>query len=42
VAGSDIFPVAKVYGRLTRGPEDDVWQYYQVLRRKLVGEGRAS
>lgn len=35
VLGSDIFPPAKVYKRLTNGPEDNVWFYYQVLRRHL-------
>lgn len=29
--GLDIFPLAKVYKRLVRGSEDNIWHYYQVL-----------
>jgi len=28
-------PVAKVYKRLTNGPEDNVWHYFQVLESEL-------
>lgn len=33
VLGSDIFPPAKVYKRLTNGAEDNIWYYYQVLKQ---------
>jgi hypothetical protein len=33
VLDSDIFPIAKVYKRLTNGTEDNVWHYYQVLKQ---------
>lgn len=35
VKESDIFPAAKAYKRLTAGPEDNVWTYYQVLKNLL-------
>jgi hypothetical protein len=31
VRGTDVFPPAKVHKRLTNGPEDNIWFYYQVL-----------
>jgi hypothetical protein len=33
--GVDIRPIMKVWQRLTNGQSDNVWQYYQVLRRQL-------
>jgi hypothetical protein len=35
VSGSDIFPPAKVYKRLTNGAEDNIWHYYQVLKQEF-------
>lgn len=32
IGGSEIYPPAKVFKRLTNGPEDNVWHYYQVLK----------
>lgn len=32
----EIFPPGKAYKRLTNGPEDNVWYYYQVLRRDMA------
>ena len=31
----EMSPVAKVYKRLTNGPEDNVWHYFQVLESEL-------
>ena len=39
VGGTDLFPVAKVYRRLKNGAEDNVWHYYQVLKRDFAGNG---
>lgn len=36
VETTDIFPPAKVYKRLTNGPEDDVWFYYCVLKERIL------
>jgi len=37
VIENNIFPPARVYKRLTNGPEDNVWHYYQVLRGDFGG-----
>jgi hypothetical protein len=37
IGDSVIFPPGKVYGRLTNGPEDNIWHYYQVLAREWPG-----
>jgi hypothetical protein len=33
--GADILPIWKVWQRIINGQSDDLWQYYQVLRRQL-------
>jgi len=35
IGESELSPVARVYRRLTNGPEDNVWHYYQVLESEL-------
>ncbi len=35
----EIDPTLKVYGRLTRGPVDDVWLYYRVLQQAWSIQG---
>jgi hypothetical protein len=34
--GVSTYPLSKAYQRLTYGPEEDVWSYYQVLRSELA------
>ncbi|MGH2535773.1 MAG: hypothetical protein ACRDHL_00065 [Candidatus Promineifilaceae bacterium] len=36
LASGELYPPAKVYQRLTKGPEDNVSFYYQVLARLLA------
>jgi hypothetical protein len=36
-AGIDMWPQFKVGKRLTNGPEDSVWHYFQVFRKQLQG-----
>ncbi len=40
VLGMDIFPPAKAYKRLTNGPEDNIWHYYQVLKQDFERIGQ--
>jgi hypothetical protein len=35
-SGLDLWPHAKVLKRLENGPEDNVWHYFQVLRKQLT------
>ncbi len=35
VSGKDIFPLAQAHKRLTNGPKDNIWHYYQALKRDL-------
>ncbi len=35
IGGWELSPVAKVYKRLTNGPEDNVWHYYQLLKKPV-------
>ena len=35
IGDTELSPVAKVYKRLTNGPEDNVWHYYQWLEKEL-------
>jgi hypothetical protein len=39
VGGAKIFPVMKVYRRLTQGDSEDVWRFYQMVREKVSGLG---
>jgi hypothetical protein len=34
--GLDLWPHARVLKRLENGPEDNVWHYFQVLRKQLT------
>jgi len=42
VLGSDIFPPAKVFKRLTNGSEDNIWIYYQVLKQDFQATSNKS
>jgi hypothetical protein len=33
-----IFPPAKVYKRIVNGPEDNIWDYYQLLKQEFERE----
>lgn len=35
VGGAKLFPIMKVYRRLTQGESEDVWKFYQMIRRKI-------
>lgn len=35
-SGGRFFPTAKIFMRLTNGPEDNVWIFYQVLTREYI------
>lgn len=39
IGGAKIFPVMKIYRRLTRGDGENVWKFYQMIREKL-GTGK--
>ncbi len=39
VGGAKLFPVMKIYRRLTKGEDENVWRFYQMVRAK-VSEGR--
>lgn len=38
VGGAKIFPVMKVYRRLTQGDGENVWQFYRMIREKVSGQ----
>lgn len=35
IAGAKIFPVMKIYRRLTEGEKDNLWSFYQMVREKI-------
>jgi hypothetical protein len=35
IGGAKIFPVMKVHRRLTRGDEDNTWEFYRMIKDKL-------
>lgn len=35
VRGSQLFPLLKVYRRITLGEQENVWKYYQAIRSRL-------
>ena len=35
IGGAKIFPVMKIYRRLTQGEGENVWNFYQMVREKL-------
>src|SRR6185312_16545150 len=39
VGGAKLFPVMKVYRRLTKGQDENVWRFYQMVRGR-VSEGK--
>jgi hypothetical protein len=42
VRDGEIYPPSKVLKRLTDGPADNVWHFYQVLKEKWEREGSGS
>jgi hypothetical protein len=40
VGGTEVWPPARVYKRLTLGPEDNVWHYYCSLREGFKDKGQ--
>jgi hypothetical protein len=40
IGGAKLFPVMKVYRRLTRGDADNLWGFYQMVRKKIVSGER--
>jgi hypothetical protein len=39
IGGAKLFPVMKVYRRLTQGEAENVWKFYQVVRQKVSAAG---
>ena len=39
IGGAKLFPVMKIYRRLTKGQDENVWRFYQIVRGR-VSEGR--
>ena len=39
IGGAKLFPVMKVYRRLTHGEGENVWSFYQMVREKLAALG---
>jgi hypothetical protein len=35
IAGSQLYPLMKVYRRLTMGEPENVWKFYEKIRTKL-------
>ena len=35
ICGAKLFPVMKIYRRLTKREEEDVWRFYQMVREKV-------
>ena len=40
VGGAKIFPVMKIYRRLTQGESENVWKFYEMVREKISGGDR--
>ena len=36
IGGAKLFPVMKVYRRLTQGDAENVWEFYQMVRQKIA------
>jgi hypothetical protein len=36
VRGSQLYPLVKVYRRITQGAAEDIWKYYQGIQQKLA------
>ncbi|GEM_PF-382229 len=39
IGGAKLFPVMKIYRRLTKGQDENVWRFYQMVRER-VSKGR--
>jgi len=37
IGGAKLFPVMKIYRRLTKGEDENVWRFYQMMRRRVSG-----
>lgn len=40
IGGAKLFPIMKVYRRLTQGDSENVWEFYQMVRRKVASGQR--
>jgi hypothetical protein len=40
IGGAKLFPVMKVHRRLTQGDADNVWAFYQMVRKKIASGQR--
>lgn len=38
VRGAKLFPSMKIYRRLNEGPADDVWSFYERVKKKLAAD----
>lgn len=41
IGGAKLFPVMKVFRRLTKGNDENVWRFYQMVRER-VSKGKSS
>jgi hypothetical protein len=39
IGGAKLFPVMKVYRRLTQGEDENVWKFYQMVRERVAAKG---
>jgi hypothetical protein len=39
IGGAKLFPVMKVYRRLTEGEDENVWEFYQMVRERVASAG---
>lgn len=39
IGGAKLFPVMKIYRRLTQGENENVWKFYQMVREKFSTPG---
>lgn len=39
IGGAKLFPVMKIYRRLTQGENENVWKFYQMVRKKFSTPG---
>ncbi len=37
IGGAKLFPVMKIYRRLTKGEDENVWSFYQMVRARVSG-----
>lgn len=42
IGGAKVFPIMKVYRRLTQGEADNLWDFYQMVRKKVARGNRQA